>query len=317
MEARRRLAAATALAVRHTWLQVDRNNIHTSWLGMLGNVVSIVAGGQLATARTTEPWLQSLLGHDADQAASDRLTPGALVGVTGDGRPLGGAFAAPMWAALRLVTRGMPVVQAMAHGQALLAVMARTAIADTGRAADTIGMVTRPAVTAYVRVVEGGACARCLVLAGREYGVSTGFLRHPRCHCGMEPVTREHKPTPTSPKTVVDAMSDKQKVKAFGEGGAKAIDAGADIAQVVNARRGMATATAFGRSIQTTTEGTVRGEFRRQQFRRLQDEGKIPRSRSMRGFRPTENRLMPEQILRLADDREHAIRLLRQHGYIS
>lgn len=132
----------------------------------------------------------------------------------------------------------------------------------------------------------------------------------------MEPVTREHKPKPTSAQTVFNAMSDAERKRTFGEAAVKAIDAGADIAQVVNARRGMATATAFGRTVQATAGGTLRGEFRRREFRRLQGEGVIPPSRSIRGFRPQTPRLMPEEIFRLADNREHAIRLLRQHAFI-
>lgn len=314
--ARLRLAAATSRAVRRLWLQIDRDNIRPSWLELLPAVLAIIAGGQLAAAQTAEGWLEELLGTDPDQPESDRLAPQSLVGVTGGGLMLAEALLAPMWTAFRMVTGGAPVVQAMARGQALLDLMVRTTVADTGRAADLVGMIARPAVTSYVRVVQPGACSRCLILAGREYSVSTAFQRHPRCNCTMEPVTRAHRPTPTSAETVFKTLSDAEKKQAFGEGALKAIDAGADIGQVVNARRGMATATVFGRAVQVTTEGTRRGEFRRREFRRLQDEGAIPRSRSIRGFRPPDARLMPDEIMNLADDREHAVRLLRQHAYI-
>lgn len=316
MEARLRLAAATSRAARAAWAQVDRDNIQLSWLGLMGKVLAVVAGGQLAAAQTTEPWLQALLGTDPDRPDSDRFRPASLVGVDGAGRLLADVLMAPMWTALRLVTQGKPVVQSMAHGSALLDVIVRTAVADTGRAADSVGMITRPAVTSYVRVVEGGACSRCLVLAGREYSVSSAFARHPRCHCSMEPVTKEHRPEQVDAADVFKTMSAAQKKKTFGAAAVKAIDAGADIAQVVNARRGMASATVFGRTVRATPEGTVRGEFRRREFRRLQDEGTIPRSRSIRGFRAPGARLMPEEIFRQADDREHAVRLLRQHAYI-
>ncbi|MFG2307658.1 hypothetical protein ACGFS9_03045 [Streptomyces sp. NPDC048566] len=316
-EARRRLAAAASLAARRAWLAIDRSGIQASWLQSLGSVLAVVSGAQLLAAQGTEPWLHGLLGDDPDRAESDRLNPAALAGVTGDGTLLAEALRIPMLTALRALTGGAPLVQAMARGQILLDVMVRTAVADAGRAADTVGMAARPAVTSYVRVVESGACSRCIVLAGREYAVSTGFLRHPRCHCGMEPVTREHKPAPSSPGRVVEAMSEEQRRKVFGAAGARAIAQGADVAQVVNARRGMATATAFGRSIAATSEGTVRGEFRRREFRRLQAEGAIPRSQSIRGFRPERARLMPEEIFRQAEDRAHAVRLLRLHGYLT
>jgi hypothetical protein len=316
-ETRLRLAAAASRAARRIWLQTDRDNLLSSWTGLLAGVLAVVAASQLTAAQASEPWLEQLLGDDPDQAQSDRLNPASLVGVDGTGRPLAGVLMAPVWSALRMVTAGAPVVQAMARGQLLLDTVVRTAVADTGRAADSVAMISRPAVTSYIRVVEAGACSRCLLLAGREYGVSTAFRRHPRCHCGMEPVTSEHRPTPQDPKRVFEEMSEEQRKRTFGENGAKAISEGADMAQVVNARRGMTSATVEGQRLKTTTEGTVRGEFRRREFGRLQGEGAIRRNRSIRGFRPDRDRLMPEEIFRIAaDDRAHALRLLRLHGYL-
>ncbi|MFI2431980.1 hypothetical protein [Streptomyces sp. NPDC018693] len=315
-DARLRLAAAASRAARSIWLRTDRDNLLSSWTGLLAGVLALVAASQLTAAQQSEPWLEQLLGDDADRAQDDRLDPASLVGVDGTGRPLAGVLMAPVWSALRLVTAGAPMVQAMARGQLLLDAIVRTAIADTGRAADSVAMISRPAITSYIRVVEGGACSRCLILAGREYGVSTAFARHPRCHCGMEPVTRTHRPTAQDPKRVFEEMSEQQRRRVFGEAGARAIAEGADPAQVVNARRGMTSATVEGQRLRATTEGTVRGEFRRQEFRRLQGEGVIPRSQSIRGFRPERPRLMPEEIFRIADDRAHALRLLRLHGYL-
>lgn len=296
--ARIRLATAAARAARGAWRKVDRDNPVPSWVGLLGPVIAAVAGAQLAAGQSTEPWLMRLLGQDPDQAASDRLDPMSLAGITGDGTPLVQALQVPMWTAMQLLGKGVPIAQAMASGNALLDLMVRTAVADAGRAADQVGMVTRPAVTSYIRVVEAGACSRCIVLAGREYGTSSGFARHPRCHCGMEPVTRDHRPKAQDPQKVFDDMSATQRKAAFGEAGAKAIDEGADIGQVVNARRGMATATVFGRSVQATTEGTTK------------------RGLAAKSVPANSPRLMPEEIFRQSDDRDQQIRLLRLHGYL-
>ncbi|MEU1194933.1 hypothetical protein ABZ446_01760 [Streptomyces sp. NPDC005813] len=311
MEARRRLAGAASRAARQAWLRIDRSNPQASWLRTLGSVLAIVSGAQLTAAQGTEPWLHALLGDDPDRAESDRLNPAALAGVTGDGTLLADALRIPMFTALRALTRGAPVVQAMARGQILLDLMVRTAVADAGRAADSVGMVSRPAVTGYIRVVEGGACSRCIILAGNEYHTEKAFLRHPRCHCGMEPVTSEHRPQPASPGQLVEEMSEKQRRQTFGEAGAKAIAEGADLGQLVNARRGMATATAYGRTVQTTTEGTTRRGFAGTRLRNFQ---KVEGQRYRISRTP---RLMPEEIYRLADDRAHALRLLRLHGYIA
>lgn len=293
-----RLAVAAARAAQGAWRGVDRDSLANSWTGALGPVIAAVAGAQLAAAQGTEPWLLRLLGRDPDQAESDRLDPFSLAGITGDGTPLVQALQVPMWTTLRLVGQGLPIAHAMARGQALLNLMVRTAVADAGRAADQVAMVARPAVTSYIRVVESGACSRCIILAGREYGTSTGFARHPRCHCGMEPVTAEHRPEAQDPQKVYDGMSDKQRRAAFGEAAVKAISEGADIGMVVNARRGMTTAVAFGRTVQATTESTTKRGLAR---------------KASRGRGP---RLMPEEIFRQADDREHAVRLLRRYGYL-
>ncbi|MFC8494719.1 hypothetical protein ACFUJU_28785 [Streptomyces sp. NPDC057235] len=309
-EARRRLADATSRAAMQAWRQVDRDNIRLSWIALLSRVLAIVGGGQLAAARSTEVWLEQLLGEDPDRA-SEQLNPAALVGVDGAGRAMTDVLMAPMWAALRMVTEGKPVAQSMVHGQGLLDAVVRTAVADAGRAADQVGMASRPAITSYVRVVESGACSRCIVLAGREYGVSKAFARHPRCHCGMEPVTREHRPEPVDAKDLFDKMTAAEKKKTFGQDGAKAIEAGADIAQVVNARRGMATAVAYGKTLQITTEGTTRRGLAGQRRKKFE---KVPGMRYRVSKSP---RLMPEEIFRIADDdRGHAIQLLRRNGYL-
>lgn len=316
-EARQRLTVATALATHRIWQRLDEDNLYQSWLGLVGDVLTIVMRGQLAAAQMTSPWLLELLGpENDDRPDADRIVPEAFTGVDGAGRPLGGVLMAPIWTALRLVTAGRPIIQALVAGRSLLDAIAQTAVADIGRAADSAAMTARRSVTGYIRVVEAGACSRCLILAGNEYQTDRAFLRHPRCKCGMEPVTRTHRPKPASPEQLVAQMSEAQKRKTFGESGAKALDAGADLGQLVNARRGMAGASVLGGRAVTTTEGTVRGEFRRQEFRRLQQAGAIPRSQSIRGFRPATPRLMPEEIYRTADDRAHAVRLLRQHGYI-
>jgi hypothetical protein len=311
MEARARLVEATGRAARSVWHDIDRDNIYTSWLGLLARIVALVAAGQLAAARGAEPWLEELLGEDPDRPESARLVPAALAGVDGGGRPLAAVLMAPMWAALRLVTAGRPITQAMVHGQALLDVIVQTAVADAGRAADQVSMVSRPAVKSYVRVVEGGACSRCVILAGIESSVSRAFQRHPKCKCSMDPVTADHRPTPTDPKDVFDAMSSAQRRKTFGEAGTKAIEDGADIAQVVNARRGMTSATVFGHRVQATSEGITSRGFAGSRLKNLK---KVQGQRYRVSQTP---RLMPEEIYRLADNREHALRLLHRHGFIA
>lgn len=84
-------------------------------------------------------------------------------------------------------------------------------------------------------------------------------------------------------------MSPAEQDKAFGKAGAQAIRDGADIGQVVNARRGMYSAGGVDYTRESTTK---------------------------RGVAEGQTRLMPESIYRLASSRDEAIRLLRQYRYI-
>lgn len=288
-EARAATAQAVSQAVLQRWALVDPGAVAASWGGLLDSALAIVAAGQITAVNQADAYMATLLG---DGSAAGRLIPGAFAGIAPDGRPLPSLLTLPIRATLGAISSGKPLDAAMAQGGALLSMIARTVIADTGRMADQTAMVANPAVTSYVRVVSTPACARCIILAGREYSVSTGFQRHPRCDCTMTPVTRDRKPKPVDARDVFDSMTPAERQRVFGEAGAKAIEDGADIARVVNARRGMATVTAHGRDVKATYEGTGRRKRR------------IP------------PRLMPEEIYKLADSREHAIRLLQKNGYI-
>lgn len=327
------LSKATGRAARALWSQADPDDLERSWLALLARVVALVTAAQLTAARQAHPWLQRQLpGETAEgEPNADRLA-----GVAGDGRGLAGLLVQPVYVTLNRISRGFSQALSIASGAALLEMLARTLVADIGRAADLVGMILRPAVTSYVRVVELPACARCVLLAGREYGISEGFARHPQCDCTMAPVTRTHRPEPVDAMDVFRQMSPAQQHKAFGAAAVQAIGDGADIAQVVNARRGMETATAYGQQVQATTEGITRrgiagarlltgdptaltaprtgGDTRVvSEYLRRTRTGRRQLVR-LRGARSP--RLMPEEIYDLADDRAHAIRLLRINGFI-
>lgn len=301
------LSKTTGRAARALWAQADPEDLERSWLALLARVIALVTAGQLTAARQAQPWLQQTL---PGERADGDIVPDRLAGVAGDGRDLAGLLLQPVYVTLNRISRGFSQALAIASGAALLEMLARTLVADIGRAADLLGMIVRPAVTSYVRVVELPACARCILLAGREYGLSEGFARHPQCDCTMAPVTRNHRPAPVDAMDVFRQMTATQQRKTFGAGAVRAIDDGADLAQVVNARRGMSTATAYGRRVQATTEGITRRGLAGQ---RLRNFTRTPGSRLSSSRTP---RLMPEEIYRLAGSREHAIRLLKRHGYI-
>ncbi|MEV0256395.1 hypothetical protein AB0H82_19295 [Streptomyces sp. NPDC050732] len=233
--------------------------------------------------------MRELLGPDAGA----EVDPAQFASQTPDGRDAMGLLARSAPASISAQRRMFSPRAAMARGAAFLDLVVRTVVADTGRQADQAAMVANRGVRAYVRVVELPACSRCIILAGREYGVSSGFLRHPRCDCTMEPVTRRNHPTPLDAEDLFESMSPAQRRKTFGEAGAKAVQDGARISSVVNARKGMDRVEMFGRTVQVTRVGTG----------------------SRKKKRPP--RLMPEEIYRLAgDDRNQAIQLLYKNGFL-
>jgi len=191
---------------------------------------------------------------------------------------------------------GLLSARAMTAGLLSLDMIVRTQVADAGRVADGVALTARPRLGGYVRVLSPPSCSRCAILAGRWYRWNQGFLRHPRCDCRHLPSAEADGGTlTTSPRRYFESLSEAEQRRVFTVAGARAIRDGADLSQVVNARRGMTTTVVGGRRLRTTTESTTR-----------------------RGVRPGRPRLMPEEIYRIAgDDRDEAIRLLSQHGYLS
>lgn len=302
-------AATTAAAVRAVWMASSPEDLERSWLSGAVVAAELIRAGQLQAAGTAEGWLTGEAGP-----GEGTVDPQAAVAATGD---LTMPLLYPLLIAFNRLRRGFSAGMSILSGAAFLEMAVRSLVADAGRIADMAGMIARPRVVSYVRVVQLPACARCIILAGREYSLSEGFLRHPRCDCAVAP----RRPGDTwelpSPASLYGEMTEAQQRRAFGQAGAQAIADGADIGQVVNARRGMTTVTRYGRTVKATTEGvTRRGLYGRRRAKFAKAAGVRFGEDTKGRARATAVRLMPEEIYRLADDREHAIRLLRRNGYL-
>ena len=244
-------------------------------------LLAIMVGLQLAAATETLAAFEAMLAEQGiDPAPAAEVRPEALVGVASDGRDLGSLLQ-------------------LAATAAQFDMIVETQLQDVARQAAAVSLGTHPQVTGYVRMVNPGACARCVILAGRWYRWSDGFQRHPRCACrhipAMEDAAGDYR---TDPREYFEQLTGAEQDATFGKAGAEAIRLGADMGQVVNARRGMSTAQVSGRSVLVTSEGTTRA-------------GVAGRA-GVRGAR-----LMPESILASATSRDDAIRLLREHAYIT
>lgn len=303
-------AAATATAVRSVWMATDPEDLEGSWLTGAVLAAELIHAGQVAAAATADPWLNQETGP-----GEGAVDPETAAAAAGDLTP---ALLYPLLIALNRLRRGLSMALSILSGAYFLEMVTRSLVADAGRIADMAGMIARPRVVSYVRVVHLPACARCIILAGREYTLSDGFLRHPRCDCTLAPRRPGDTWELASPKALFEEMSPGQQRRAFGEAGADAIRDGADIGQVVNARRGMATVTRYRREVQATSEGTTRRGLYASRRNKFEKAAGIRFGESTRARARTKAvRLMPEEIYRLADgDREHAIRLLKKNAYI-
>lgn len=287
-----RQAAATAERV---WNATPLGELEPAWAEARGTVVNAVTAGQLLVAATAQRYVTDAL---TEQGATPRpaatVQPGRLAGVASDGRPLDTLLASPVIVTRAAQAGGLTAQEAKAAGLHRLVSLVSTQVQDAARVATSVAMAADPTVTGYRRQLTPPSCARCVILAGRFYRINTGFLRHPRCDCVHVPAVGPSSDldglATFDPRAYFDSLDAVEQARTFTKAGAQAIRDGADIAQVVNARRGMRTSVAYGRTIRTTSVGA----------RRL-------------GRR----RLMPEQIYEDARDRAHAVELLRRFGYLA
>jgi hypothetical protein len=328
--------------VQEIWSQMRSAQIVLEMSGDAGRaILNAVLAGQLSVAQGAQRFVEACMGAQAAGAAGGAaaasalvdgpplpppvpLVPAAFAGTAADGRPLETLLYIPAITVADRRAQGASDEDAMLAGLAQMTRIVSTTVADIAREADEAAMVADDAVQWYVRVAELPACSRCILLAGRLYKIlDAKFDRHPNCDCSKRPIgelSQEEFDQATSPDELWDAMSEQERTRVFGVRGAQAIREGSDMGQVVNSHRGMTTATAYGHELQTTTEGTTRRGHAYRRMRQTglinaQDDVLLPGTRTWRTMTP---RLMPEEIYRLADgDREHAQRLLYNHGYLA
>lgn len=299
--ARQRLVRAIAALARKAWRQVDPAALDATWAPLLPELLVSLAGAQRAAAAAADEYVDEALSEQRiGTAALGRLQASALSGTAADGRPLDTLLRQPTIAAKLAFGSGASTSRALASGYASLDMIVRTEVADAGRVADQIALTARPQATGYVRMLVGKSCTRCAILAGKRYQWNTGFDRHPRCDCIHIPAREDSADDlRTDPKKYFASLSREEQDRLFTKSGAEAIREGADIGQIVNARRGMYVA---GGQKLTRTGATRRG-FAGQRL------GAPSGGRAVR--------LMPEQIFREANgNRDETLRLLRMHGYL-
>lgn len=293
------LENAAAQAAVSRWKRVDPRFISESWRGQMGALSTFLVSQQRAAAVSGALSVAPTLGAQGEWSAPDAFpNVDALTGFAPDGRDLDGLLYSPATRAKTLIGGGMSVPDAMGSASSQLSAIVQTLIADAGRQGAGLMIAARPR-TGYVRMLNPPSCSRCIQLAGRFYRWNAGFLRHPQCDCvhvasqagSVEGAKSEG--LIDDPYEAFQDMSETEQEKAFGRANAQAIRDGADISQVVNARRGMTSTGMF------TTEGTTK------------------RGNAYKVLQPGQRRATPELIYQWAcGNRTEALRLLEQHGYI-
>ncbi|MFG2400764.1 hypothetical protein [Streptomyces lydicus] len=321
--AQARHARRTVDRVQALWGELDRRHLTESWETLVGpRVVRAVSEGQYAAAAGVDDYVDAVA--TADGAASQRvgrIRAAAFAGQAADGRSLEGLLYLPVITTKQSLAAGARDVEALLTGLKQLLRMAASEVTDAGRGAAGASMVGQRLINGYVRVVNPPACARCIILAGKEYGWNAGFQRHPRCDCVHMPtklVARgRHHPGAFDSHAYFNSLSKAEQNRIFTAAGATAIRDGASISSVVNARRGMTTiADQAGRRVRATTAGATRRSLYFQMERARAYRAGTADPRYPRRFRLQGPRLLPEQIYRVAGSRNEAIELLRRYGYM-
>jgi hypothetical protein len=310
--AMKRLQALAVAAGRAAWRRVGVGDISGSWLDAVSSLLPVVEKLQLRAAVEGSSYVVDALAEQGSYSPpAGFLDPRSLAGEAPDGRSLEGLLYSPATAVKSWIGSGIPPQQALVMGSRNLDMKLSTTISETGGVAAGMDIAARPRM-GYVRMLNAPSCPKCVVLAGRWYRWNTGFLRHPRCDCRHIPA-EENKSgdLTTDPYEYFKSLSREDQDRLFTKAGAKAINDGADISQVVNARRGMkyagmsADGTRRGQNVSSafTTEGTSRrGNFR----------ANAPGGGATRG-----RRLTPEAIYELnGNDRAAALKDLEKYGYI-
>lgn len=275
------------------WSQVSPNFISASWQEMLPAMKANLSQAQFASALDGFAYTGLALAQQGQFVPSAAmLNVSSLAGYSSAGYPLDFTLMRPVTKAKQAIASGLAPGLALQQAMNTLMLILKTQIKDASRVAASVDIAAKPQI-GYVRMVGPNSCGRCIVLAGRYFKWNQGFLRHPQCNCVHVPSTMSGIAAAVSEGLIQDPyeafqnMSPEQRIKSFGAANSEAIQDGADLYQVVNARRG-------ANGIYTT-EGTTRSGY----------------SSALKG-----RRLTPDAIYAQGLSREKTLDLLKQNNYL-
>ena len=222
------------------WNSVDENAILDSWNEQLPHAAATVGQAQTLAAIDSTAYAETVLDAQDLDIDGPTIEARAFAGtMQASGARVEAALAGVAYHSLDRIGEGMPPAQALTAGRRDLSRLIQTSIIQVATAATGAFALTRTKpTTGYVRVVHASGCDRCAILAGRFYRWNAGFNRHPHCRCEHLPTTRPRSDElTTDPYDHFNNLSEDDQDRIYTKAGAQAIRDGADIYQVVNARR--------------------------------------------------------------------------------
>ena len=318
-----RVNATASNEVARLWRRMG-DDFDASWRRLGPQMLAVLVEAQQQMAREAIKYVPRVLAETglADKPQGD-FRPGSLVGVASDGRPLASLAYGGVIQAKQSIGDGSSTEAALANGGAWMDLMVKLQVADTARQAVGVMTASRKDLHGTVRVLNPPSCQRCAILAGRVYRWSTGFDRHPKCDCVNLPVRSAG--WARAEGFVTDPMDAYRAghIRDLTEAQKFAIDNGADITRVVNATRGMST-TATDRSLSARkihlAEKKAKFDAAAEARRQASIASGMPDLMAFAARLPRATNtalLTPEGIYRQAKDRDDAIRLLREWGYLN
>lgn len=232
------LARQVADALAEVWALLDTADLIASWAAVAARAAQLVALGQYAAAARSIAYIRAAIeAEQADPTPLAEVDPRALSGVAADGAPLSSLLLVGVYRTRQLLAVGVPLAEALAAGQSRLLRVAVNEVVQAGISGSSASLAATPTANGYVRVLVPPSCSRCIVLAGKHFEWSAGFLRHPLCDCVHRPYVGDPPAATINPEAAFRSMSEVEQDATFTKAGAEAIRNGADIGRVVNARQ--------------------------------------------------------------------------------
>ncbi|MGW0626434.1 hypothetical protein [Streptomyces sp. NPDC002758] len=180
--AQARRTRLTVNEVQRLWGQLDRRDLSGSWEASVGpRIVRAITAGQLSSAAVADGYVDEVVDAEgADPDRVGRVRPEAFAGLAADGRSLDSLMLLSVITTKRGIAGGLSTDDALMRGLSQALRLSSSEVTQAGRNAVGSSMAGQRTIQGYVRVVQPPACARCVILAGKEYGWNRGFQRHPR-----------------------------------------------------------------------------------------------------------------------------------------